>query len=114
MQAMIAAVFSKLRRLPAEKSTEHEFSSSLSLSEAFAAHQEAADGLGGVSGVHMTVPNPTSDDIPAAITEKSELLADTEKEQRARAEGQDAAVKPAAPADYSDHEGALVQPRPLS
>lgn len=79
MHAMVAAVFSNLRHVPAELGLSlHQFSSTLSLDESTAEHVEGE--LVGL-GVRMTAPDPRSGQIPAA--KEVEVGAEVEGEKEA-------------------------------
>lgn len=91
MQAMVAAVFSKLRQIPDEQGfTEHTLSSSVSLNDALGKSDPDGTGL----GVRMSAPDPRAAHIPAAgevegNSESEALLKEKEFDGREKGEGQD-------------------------
>lgn len=87
MQAMVSSVFSKLHSIPSETTsasftTQHNFSSTLSLSDSLITQPSEEGGesvIGSGLGVRMSVPDPRSGSIPAARKEGSISIEENEK-----------------------------------
>lgn len=111
MQSMIASVFSKLRSLPLEKLNQHEFNSTVSLSEAFTV-TDSLTANGNAVGVRMSVPNPEAEELLGGNEEKVEIESETMVEGKSQENAvmeEETLIPDAAPFVHdSDTEGASL------